>query len=195
MNSTPLTLASWQRDKNLLGSVCSKNNFLWGRLSCLKGSTSSSLQKLWISDTIFPHRKVCVRKRSLAVPAFTFWILRVFYGSLSSSEAKWTWSAWPDSTRIWTLGAQTDPKSGSNRVHSDLLRHSRVEPYLRPTWPWGPTRPNSTRILGPKSSSTRKNGSGLATLQSRGGNYGALAFGAALLLDVELRKFTSRYVW
>ena len=31
-------------------------------------------------------------------------------------------------------------------------------------WPWGSTRPDSTRILGPKLGSTRKNGSGLAAL-------------------------------
>ena len=78
-NTTLPSLPYWQRDKNLLGSVCRKNNFLLGRLSCLKGSTSSSLQKLWISDTIFPHRKVCVRKRSPTGPAFTFWILGGFF--------------------------------------------------------------------------------------------------------------------
>ena len=64
-------------------------------------------------------------------------------------------------------GTQPDPKSGSKRVNLGLLStlYYRVEPefepFVRPTQPdWirfcplGPTRPDSTRILGQKSGST-----------------------------------------
>jgi hypothetical protein len=58
----------------------------------------------------------------------------------------------PNSTRIWTLRAQPDPKSGSNRVY---LVHYRVEPeyepYLRPT------RPDWTRFLTMRANPTRLN--------------------------------------
>ena len=82
---------------------------------------------------------------------------------------------WPNSTRIWTMGAQHDPKLTSNQVYYVYYRvEPEFEPYLRPTrphwtvlWPWGPTQPDSIQILGPKLGSTPKNGSGLATLAFR----------------------------
>ena len=57
----------------------------------------------------------------------------------------------PDTTRIWTLGTQPDPKSDSNRVHIKFIIG--LNPNLNPfwgqldpigpiLWPWGPTRPN-----------------------------------------------------
>jgi hypothetical protein len=51
-------------------------------------------------------------------------------------------SLWPNLNPFWD---QPDP----------------IGPVFRS---WGPTRPDSTRILGPKLGSTRKNGSGLAAL-------------------------------
>ena len=52
-------------------------------------------------------------------------------------------SLWPNLNPFWD---QPDP----------------IGPVFRS---WGPTRPDSTRILGPKLGSTRKNGSGLAALE------------------------------
>ena len=55
---------------------------------------------------------------------------------LQISAVKWSRPTQPNSAQIWTLGAQLEPKLGSNRVY---LVHYRVKPkfkpYLKPTWP------------------------------------------------------------
>ena len=77
-------------------------------------------------------------------------------------------------------GGPTRPKIGSKLGSFGFIKYiTGLNPNLNPIWgkpdpngpvfwpvflPWGPTRPDSTQILGPKLGSTQKNGSGLAAL-------------------------------
>ena len=73
-------------------------------------------------------------------------------------------------------GAPTRPKIGFKSGSFGFIKYIiGLNPNLNPFWgqpepigpvfwPWEPTQPNSTRISGPKSGSTRKNSSGLAAL-------------------------------
>ena len=81
--------------------------------------------------------------------------------------------AWPDSTRIWTLGAM-----GSSKFIKYITYRveSEFEPYyLNPIWanliwldpffwPWGPTWPNSTEFRVQNRVQPEKNRSGIAAL-------------------------------
>ena len=83
----------------------------------------------------------------------------------------------PDSTQIWTLRTQPDPKSDSNRVHIKFIRifkvHYRVEPKFEPFL--RPTRPNWTHFTTLRANQTRLNPSVMSTIGFIPQNGSALA--------------------